>query len=310
MKEIILQILHYIWSRKENIYSIYKEIKSNSKIKIDGKVNMEEILEYFKLIKKSGLIINPEDDEKVFLWAIDTMGDNPHKKLVQYDQSSWSCVIYAVARAFTYNTGIILTKDEVEGIKNYAKSKGWWKDKQGMTFRNWLRALAGWLKENKGIEIKYDRVAYGSPEYQERKAQWYACMLGGYMTKKYITDFNTDGIINANYSWDEKKKYWHAFTEEEKFTDNYPSRLRHNRYTNKMFQVFAKNSYMFWYAYFIFVDGEFRETVETVEYNKVWPYRKLAGDSVISDKRSLIETIRTGTDDEAVACLEILASRK
>ena len=135
MKTLLLQILHYLWSRKENIYSLYLEIKKNKNIKIDWKINLNEILEYSKMLKTSWLIVDEVDDEKIHFWNLWWIKENKYKKLIQYTQSSRACVIYAVCRTFTYNTWIVLSKDEVEAVKMYAYQKGWWADKKGMTFR-------------------------------------------------------------------------------------------------------------------------------------------------------------------------------
>jgi len=307
MKTLLLQILHYLWSRKENIYSLYLEIKKNKNIKIDWKINLNEILEYLKIIKKSWLIIDEVDEEKVYFWNIWWIKENKYKKLIQYTQSSRACVIYAVCRTFTYNTGIVLSKDEVEAVKMYAYQKWWWADKKGMSFRDWLRALAWWSKENKWISIRYDRVKYGSLQYEERKAKWYSCILWWQITNKYITDFKTDWVINANYNWNEVKRYWHCFSEEEKFTDNYPSRFKYNRYTNKMFGKFVNKWYMYSYCCFIFLEEEIKVKEEV---KQLWEYRRLAWKSVINNPNNLIEAIRNWEPDEAVACIEIIVNRK
>ncbi len=45
-------------------------------------------------------------------------------------------------------------------------------------------------------------------------------------------------------------------------------------------------------------------------YKQTGKYRKIAGQSVINNPTNLIKTIRTGTADEAVACIEIIVNRK
>lgn len=262
MKTILLKygynILHFLWSRRENLYSLYIEAKKNKSIKIDWKVNLEEILEYTKLLKTSWLIHSDKDEELVPLWWLEFDKKNKYKKLVQYQQTSWACVIYSVCRAFTYNTWIELTRDEIEGVKLYAEEKGWWADKKGMSFRNGCRALAGWLKLNKWISITYDRIIYWSKDYFSRMKNDYMWVLWGYMTRKYITDFSLDWVVNSNYNWKEKKIYWHCITEKDYwlFVDNYPNRFKNNIYTNQKWNDFIKNWYMFWAVYFIWLEKE------------------------------------------------------
>lgn len=281
MKTILLKygynLFHYLWSRRDNLYSLYIEVKKNKNIKIDWKINLEEILEYTKLLKTSGLIHSDQDQELVPLWGLEFDKKNKHKILKQYQQTSWACVIYSVCRAFTYNTWIELTRDEIEGVKLYASKKWWWADKKGMTFRNGCRALSGWLKLNKWITITYDRVIYWSKDYFARMKNDYMWVLGGYMSRKYITDYSIDWVVNSKYNWREKKIFGHCITEKDYwlFVDNYPNRFKNNIYTNQKWNTFVKKWYMFGAVYFIWLEKEtivksevIKKSVKKSDYNK------------------------------------------
>ena len=223
--------------------------------------------------KKSGLVISKGEDDKIYLWAIDEkiLKDNTSKNLVQYEQSSWSCVIYCWGRIIMYNSSLVFTADEMEQVKKMAEADGKWIDWVGMTFRDWGDVWRDWLKTNKNVDMSYDRVFYWTDAYNERKAKWYANVVGWYMTNEYIEDFRNDWEIDRIYSFDEKKKYWHAWSEQEQFryTDNYPKRFAYNSYNNKKFGQFIDNDYFFGTAYFAFIDEPLID-----KYANMWEYEK------------------------------------
>ena len=301
----ILSLFVWLYRNKRN--EILYVLKNKT---YDGKVTISWILEAISLYKKSGLTSTHESEEleEVFrAWDINTPKANSSKKLVMYDQSSWSCVIYTICRSFTYNTGIDLTKDEIESVKIHAKDRGYWKDKEWMTFKDGCQALREWLRENKNIEMTYIRTLIWSDEYNSYiNNLWYMGMIWWAMTDKFISDFKVDGIINAIYSWLEKKKYYHAWShydEKKNEVDNYPSKFGSNnqRYNGNIWEFISK-WYYFWYIYIPLAD------VEVIK--PVWEYRNLAWKSVIENPDRLIEVIRTWSPDEAVASIEIIVNRK
>ena len=80
MKTILLKILHYIWFRKDNLYSIYKSITKNTNIKIDGKVDFNEFKEYHKIFKESWVTRESfELDDNIISWDIISDNLNPNK---------------------------------------------------------------------------------------------------------------------------------------------------------------------------------------------------------------------------------------
>lgn len=263
MKTILLKILNYIYRNRESVYSIYNKIKENKNIKIDWKISPWEVIEYIDILSRSWLVINKEDDEKIYFWAIDSnnLKENTSKNLVQYEQSSWSCVIYAWARSIMYNSSLVFTADEIEQVKNMAKVKWKWIDGVWMTFRDWGDIWREWLKINKGVDMIYDRVFYNTPEYHSRKEKGYSNVCWGYMSTKYVTDFKIDWNINQSYTFTEKKRFWHCWTEQDmfKYTDNYPNTFPYNSYTNNKYKEFVDNEYFFRTAYFAFIDEPIKE---------------------------------------------------
>lgn len=85
--QIGLKILHYLYINRNTIFSLYKDIQENPNIKIDGKLNFAELLEYYKTIKKSGLKVS-DDDLLVPVGQDDVIEieENTHKNLVEYNQ--------------------------------------------------------------------------------------------------------------------------------------------------------------------------------------------------------------------------------
>lgn len=263
---IFLQIgyrtIHYFYINRNTIYWVYKKLKNNPNIKIDGKINLEEAREYLKLIK-GWLLISQEDkrrptlEEMTLVW--ESLTPNTHKTLIQYDQSKNSCAIYGATRAFMYNSGVILTRDEIEQFSDYCVANGYREEWKGMYFKDANQALKKWILQEKGIEIEIERIPYKWARYNILKDLWYGCSLGGWITKEKTLDIFDDGEVNGEYNWDEKKVFAHCWTEENigQFTDNYPSKKKDkNRWINTMFNDFVINGYHFQWCYFPIVVWE------------------------------------------------------
>ena len=260
MQTILLKILHYIWYRKDNIYSLYKSFKDNPNIKFYWNIAFSDIKEYtnttytwLKIIKDDSIVSGND-----YLKKLDPrIGKNTNKNLIQYKQSENSCAIYGNTRSLIYNTWEILTRTEVEEISEYAITKGYRERNEGMTFKNAARSSEEWMLENKNIKIETIRTPYKSEQYNALKELWYACALWGYWTREKTLDIQDDAIIDYNYTWTEKKIFGHCWTEEEagEFTNNYPD-YKVNRWKNDIFEEFITNGYNFVWCYFPIVVGD------------------------------------------------------
>lgn len=258
--ELIVRIAHYTWANRSNLYSLAKKMKAEWGINFDGKVDIEEARLYFKLLKESGLFISPDDmtiptmDEMVEALVWEEIAENPYKTLVQYDQSTNSCAIYGNTRPLMYNSWIILTRNEHEDISRHCIAQWYRKPGQGMYFKDACQGIKEWMLFNKQVEVDVIRTPYNGTKYKQLKELWYACGLGGWITKEKVLDIFDDGVVNANYTWNEKKMFGHCWSEEEiwYFTDNYPTRKKDkNQWENHMFDEFVKHGYSFLWTYFI-----------------------------------------------------------
>lgn len=303
IKLYLRKILHFLFKTKDEILFILEQKNLN-----DVKT-LKNIWKILNLYKKQGLIIDEVEEEKTFIaWSVQTIKPNSSKNLVLNQQSSRSCVIYAMTRTLMYNSNIVLTKDEIEAIKEYAGEKGYWIDKKGMTFINWCRAIKQWLKINKNIDVTYVREKIGTSLYNQYVNElWYMASIWWFITDKFITDFITDGIINENYTWLEKKKYghcWSVYNNEKNEVDNYVKDFWiYNQRSNNKQQKFISNGYYYPYAYFLFSDYD-------VKLKKEDEYRRIAGKSVINDSSKFWKKFWIENADEFIAFLEIIVDRK
>lgn len=247
-------ILHYLWINRKSIYSLYKDIKSDWKIDFN---DFKKVLEYYE---KGWVIL--EENDNVFVWAITDLDKNTSKNLVQYTQSSYSCAIYSTTRAVMYNTNVEYTKDEIESIVQLAKDKWYliveWESK-GMKVADAQDIIKKWTLANKWVLLKYDKVKFWSEEDIRRKKLWYMHGVGWYISSKYLNDFRYDGVIDEDYTYQEKKLYWHLFTywPDDIITENYPAQFgQYNRYINKKFKDFINHGYFFSWSYYIFADEQ------------------------------------------------------
>lgn len=258
MKNFILQVLHYLYIKRDDIFVLYKDIRKDWKIWFD---DFKTIVEYYK---NSWFI--PEENDEVFVWWITKLKKNTSKNIVQYNQSNLSCAIYSKTRTAMYNIkGLVYSKDEVESIVNLAIEKGYlkktWKLK-GMTFANADKVITEWTLKNKWIQLKYDKVVYGGSEDKKRAALWYWKGIGGWISWKYISDFRIDWEVNEEYSFNEKILYYHAFTKEADglLTENYPTQFwNNNRYENDLVKDFMNHKVFFQWSYYIFSEDEIKE---------------------------------------------------
>lgn len=260
MKSLFLQILHWIWFRRENIYSIYKKWKDDPNIKFDWKVSINELIARWDVIKNSGLLISPEDLEPIvaseFSGEVEekygyTPKPIPEKDPIEYHQIWPTCAIYSMGRSFMYNSWLTFTQDEHEEVAQLARDK-WWLGSWGMTFINAGRAWKIWLEE-KGIEAKVIRVPVWGEIYNELKDFGHSCQIGGYITREMMIDREEDWDVDIEkYKWNEQKRYGHAWDEQKigLHTDNWVNSLKYNRYTNNYFSTFIKKGYGFSWAYF------------------------------------------------------------
>lgn len=319
MKTIFLQILHYLWIRKDNIIDLYIKIKNNKNIKIDWKLSLEELYEYKEVIETSWLAPdNEEEDKKIYtgweiLWNI---SKNKSKRLLIDQQNGVECVPNALIRTINYNTSIEIN----ENLKNiYIEDM----KKQGLFSSQWsyVHQIADYLKKriqaDFGTKLVYFKEPYYTETYNELRDKWYAHWIGWGITSKYRNDFLNDWVIDDSYNFKEVILYYHLFmnlppvealSRNWNIVENYNIRYWiNNIYSNKNINEFVESWVFFWNAYFFVEEDIVNE--ERIEEIKSWPYRKLFWSSVIKDPKSLIKTIRTWTDDEATACLEIISKR-
>ena len=189
-------------------------MRENPNIKIDGKLNLKEIWEYYAIIKKSGLIAGKEDLEVPvgadYAQTI-TIPENKYKNLVEYKQIWPTCAIYSTGRAIMYNTGLYFTQEEHEKVAQNARNLGYL-GKNGMTFINAGKVWKSYLKE-KWITLEIMRTPVWSAVYNEFTNKGYMSQIGGYITKEHLIDREADGDVDLqSYKWNEKKQYWHAWT--------------------------------------------------------------------------------------------------
>lgn len=323
MKTLLLQILHYLWIRRDNIYSIFLELKKNRNRKWDWKINFAEFIDYVKKYQNSGLDIiqNKLDDEKIITGSIlnNTILENTSKNLILDQQEGVECVPTALIRMINYNTSIVINTERknvyIEELK-----KLW------ILWENWssVRRVSNYLRkkimQDFGVELIYFRENYNSAKYKELLSKNYAHWIGWGISDEYLFDFKKDGDIDIeNYSFNEKIKYNHLFMnlpdEEAKkrngnIVENYNIMLWiRNIYENNYITTFAKEWIFFSFWYFFLEKINVDET-KFEEAKNVWEYRKIAWKSVINNPEKLIEAIRNWTPDEAVACLEIIVNRK
>lgn len=255
MKTFILQILHFLWIRRDQVFELWDVVKK------DWKINRKDFFNIIEYYANAWFI--PEENDRVFVGGIKKVKPNESKNIVQYDQSKCACAIYSRTRNAMYNVkGLVYTKDEVEAIANYAVETKRLDRSKGMTFADADDCIVEWTLKNKGIQLKFDKVKYWSAEHIERTKLWYGCSIGGGITSKYLNDFRFDGIIDEQYTFDEEVRYNHAFSQEsdQLLTENYPTQFgNNNRYKNEKVQDFVNESVFFSWAYYIFSDQEIEE---------------------------------------------------
>ena len=254
-------LLNFVIKYDDEIIATYKEIKK------DGKISFSDFLFLYDLYKNSGFLIEEENAEEVFnAGALDPMTANKHKKLFVNQQKGSTCVPNAVRRVTTYNTGLIVSETDFFLFIDHLYKTGKLVRGKGMTFRGCLDEWKIFILNNKGVEVKYTRAKIGSSTYKDLDRLGYARLIGGYITSKYLLDFKKDDKINDKYTWTEKKRYGHAFTEIDQegakihggnIVENYNERLGEaNIYTNDRILEFIANGYFFKYGYFIFLDED------------------------------------------------------
>jgi len=266
-------LLNFIIKYDDEILEAYREIKK------DGKITFTDFLIAYDFYKNAGLVIDEEHESEVFeAGALDPMSANRYKKLFINQQTGSECVPNSVRRVTVYNTGLQITEEEFKGFTARLYKSGKLVAGKGMTFRDCLDEYLDYIEEIKGVKIRYVRTKIGSEKYKDYDRLGYARLIGGYITTKYLTDFKTDDIINDNYTWAEKKRYGHAFTEIDtegakkhggNIVENYNVRLGNaNIYTNNRLLEFIANKYFFSYSYFIFLDQDVTINGETIKDKK------------------------------------------
>lgn len=325
MKTILLQILHYLWIRRKNIYSIFLELQKNRNIHLDWKITFQEFQEYVKIFENSWLNVEETklDDEKIITWDIlnNNLQENTSKRLILNQQKGVECVPTSLIRMINYNTDIVI--DNYKKDTYIAELKRLWiLTKKGSSVKKVSNYLKKKIQQEFGVELVYFKVPYWSSKYKELLEKNYAHSLGGWISNEYLYDFRKDWDIDINqYTFKEKIKYHHLFMnlpkeEAEKrnwnIVENYIHKLWiRDIYYNNYITDFANHWVFFWYWYF-FVEKKLvneKKLVEEKNKIKVWEYRKLAWPTVINKPDKFIETIRKWTPDEAIACLQIISQR-
>lgn len=115
MRKVIRRILHFLWINRDQLYIDFKK--------------------YAKAVKQGGVVIEDEDFIAGDLYMPEReLVYNRNKNLVQYEQSSWTCVPYSYLRSIMYNTNLFFTKDEIESFVKFLEREKLWKNKKGMRF--------------------------------------------------------------------------------------------------------------------------------------------------------------------------------
>lgn len=258
---IARKILHYLWMNRATLYGIYEDYRKNPNTTFDGKLTFKELVVLIETIKKSGLIVS--EDEKIYttesiVWGKYKIENNPYKHLVFTQQGSVTCAIYATWRAITYNTGIDFDKFFYQKVIERAKSTKRLSS-TGMTFDDAMLTWKEIIREEMGLDLKYEKQWIWSERYNEWKEKGYANIMWGYIFTDYLIDREDDGIINIEgYNWAEANQYWHAWMEAEisHHIDNYSESktIKYNEYYNKFTQDFIKKRKFFWWARFPYIE--------------------------------------------------------
>lgn len=263
MKTILLKILHYLWVRRENIYSAYLRVKSNPKINIDWKLNFNEFMEYSKIFEESWVTKESFDlDDKILTWDIVNwkVSWNNSKRLTFNQQVGPVCVPTSLIRMINYNVSINITeKLRLEYIEDMYRLK--------IMTSKWssVQKVADYLKKKIAQDfwrdLTYFKETIWSNKYKELMTKEYAHSLWGGITSEYIVDFREDWKIDIeNYSFKEEIDYYHLFMnlpEDEakqrgwNIVENYNKRFWvRNVYKNDHIADFGKKGVFFNYGYF------------------------------------------------------------
>ena len=293
-------IFNFIIRYDDEIIKAYKEIKA------DGKISLSDFLILFDLYKTSGFLIDEESENEVFnAGALDPMPANPYKKLFVNQQGARECVPNTVRRVTIYNTNIEISEANFFLFLKRLYDKKLLIKNKGMTFRACLDEWNSFILETKNRKLKYTRSRIWTNTFKNFDRLGYARLIGGHITSKYLADFRKDDVINDKYTWTEKKKYGHAFTELDtagakkhggNIVDNYNKTLgAHNIYTNNRILDFVKNGYFFAYWYFIFLDENFTIKGENIKNKQDF---KVKEEKFLDDARRDLDVILDEIDLE------------
>lgn len=280
MKNILLKILHYIWFRKDNLYSIYKIINNDSRIHINGKIDFEEFKAYSKIFEESGVAKESFDlDDNILSGDIisDELSLNNSMNLTFNQQTGPSCVPTALIRMINYNTEVDITEEKrltyIEDLYKVWILTTEWSSVQKVA--DYLREA---IKKDFWKDLVYFKETIGSDKYNKLIDNNYAHGLWGWISSEYVLDFRTDGEINIeNYTFKEAIKYYHLFMnlpslESNKrgwnIVENYNKRFWiRNIYKNAHIAIFGKKGVFFNYWYF-FIDSSNINPEKLIEAKK------------------------------------------
>lgn len=248
-------ILHVLWIKRDTIYSFFVDyVKAG---RLDWKVTFEDFKFIVDKLSKSWLI--HDEDEKIYAGNIlNNPNKNKSKNLLLDEQRWWDCVAYASMRCINYNTSVVIDNDRK--LKYVDEMVSLWiiDPNKGSRIVDVSNYLVKKIKQDYNVDLVYFKEPFGTAKYNELVSNWYGHAIWGGMSDKYIADFKFEGVINENYTFKEPIKYNHFFfklpPDDERggnIVDNYKDTLWiRNIYTNKCYELFAKNWVFYNYGYF------------------------------------------------------------
>lgn len=249
-------ILHILWIKRDTIYSFFVDyVKAG---RFDWKITFEDFKFIVDKLSKSWLI--HDENENIYAWnIIANPNENRSKNLLFDEQRGWDCVAYASMRCINYNTSVVIDNDRKLQYVDEMVKLGIINPNKGSRIVDVSNYLIKKIKQDYNVDLIYFKEPLWTQKYNELTNNWYWHAIWWGMSDRYIADFRFEGVINENYSYKEPIKYNHFFfklpSSDERgwnIVENYKDTLWiRNIYTNKVYDLFAKNwvFYNYWYFF-------------------------------------------------------------
>lgn len=277
-KRILLIVLHYLWVRRDNLYTLYKHYKTNS-------ITFKDFTDFIDNENWAILDENSISDNDYLLWSVEHDSLNKHLNNIKpdnviygYNQAStrrtrMACTLYWNIWAVSDLTEYKFSHQEILEICDIAEKDYGWSESRGWYIFKWVDCVRNyWNNNNPDKQIVSFRINLKTDTEILNKLEWKKTLVIWYRTtREHYVDSQDNWVLDKKcfISCWAKQLWGHCIRyNNQENIDNYKGHKKYNAYYNNNLQFLSKEWTYFKYAYVYFYKNDVKDIIKKSDYDK------------------------------------------